>query len=42
MEWEEKLDKIAQMRAVWRSQGASTDEISVRTRNFLAAKEWLA
>src|SRR6267154_1699516 len=33
-EWEEKLDKIAQMRAVWRSQGASTDEISVRTRNF--------
>ncbi len=41
-DWDEKLDQIAQMRALWRSQGASTDEISKRTRNFLEAKEWLA
>jgi len=41
-DWGDKLDKIAQMRAVWRSQGASTEEISERTRNFLAAEEWLA
>jgi len=33
-EWEE--------RASWRSQGASSDEISRRTRDFLTAKEWLA
>jgi precorrin-2 dehydrogenase/sirohydrochlorin ferrochelatase len=41
-EWDEKLDQIAQMRAVWRSQGVSTDEISERTRSFLGAAEWLA
>jgi len=41
-EWDEKLDEIAQLRARWRSQGASSDEIADRTRNFLGAKEWLA
>jgi precorrin-2 dehydrogenase / sirohydrochlorin ferrochelatase len=40
-EWEGKLDEIARLRAIWRSQGASADEISVRTRSFLANKEWL-
>ena len=40
-EWDEKLDEIARMRAQWRSQGASSDEISERTRSFLGAKEWL-
>jgi len=41
-EWDERLEQIARLRAQWRSQGASIEEISLRTRNYLEAKEWLA
>jgi precorrin-2 dehydrogenase/sirohydrochlorin ferrochelatase len=41
-EWEGRLDEIAELRRVWRSQGGSASEVSERTRAHLTQKGWLA
>jgi precorrin-2 dehydrogenase/sirohydrochlorin ferrochelatase len=41
-EWESRLDEIADLRNVWRAEGANPNEVSRRTRALLTEREWLA
>jgi precorrin-2 dehydrogenase/sirohydrochlorin ferrochelatase len=40
-EWEGRLEEIAGLRQGWRAAGTAPDEVSKRTREFLAERGWL-
>jgi len=40
-EWQKRLDRLAEARTGWRTEGLTADEVSRRTRNLVSREGWL-
>lgn len=42
LDWGKRLEDVAEARAEWRGAGLSPSDVSQKTREFVAGKEWLS